>query len=49
MCAEVLVPDRVAPRYIAGAYVASPELQAALSQRVPRLQVAVNRHLFFQG
>jgi hypothetical protein len=49
MCAEVLVPDRVAPEYILGAHVVSADVQRAISQQVPQLRCRVNGRLFFRG
>lgn len=48
-CAEVLVPDRVDPRFIVGAYVSCRGTEIALKQIVPSLPVTVDSHLFFQG
>lgn len=45
-CAEVLVPDRVEPRFIRGAYVSCDEARQAVEAFNTNLQVAVNRHLF---
>ncbi|MDY7018242.1 MAG: DUF4433 domain-containing protein [Nitrospirota bacterium] len=47
-CAEVLVPDKVAPHFITGAYVACPEAQAALEGLVKGVAVEINSHLFFR-
>jgi hypothetical protein len=50
-CAEVLVPDRIGPEFVTGAYVCCTESEAALraqlalANRSP--QVTVDRHLFF--
>jgi hypothetical protein len=46
-CAEVLVPDRVDPRYLRGVYVWSEEVCELLREEPGDLRVAVNRHLFF--
>ncbi len=48
-CAEVLVPYRVPPKYILGAYVPCRETRATLRNLVPSLVVAVNPHLFFRA
>lgn len=48
-CAEVLVPDRVAPRYVFGAYVSSQEAMERFEGLVPEFSVAINAHLFFRG
>ncbi|MBM4348529.1 MAG: DUF4433 domain-containing protein, partial [Deltaproteobacteria bacterium] len=47
-CAEVLVPDRVDPRFIQGAYVSFHENQTLLEDSGFRLPVTVNPKLFFQ-
>ncbi len=46
-CAEVLVPDRVEPRFIRGAYVSSDQAKASFEALNTGLAVAVDRHLFF--
>ncbi len=46
-CAEVLVPERVDPKYITGAYVSGPESLDVLQAIVPGLPVQIHRHLFF--
>jgi hypothetical protein len=46
-CAEVLVPERVEPGYIAGAYVSCADTQRTLRTVEPRLGVIVDAHLFF--
>ena len=46
-CAEVLVPDRVDPRYLRRAYVWREDVCARLRADAGALQVTVNRHLFF--
>ena len=50
-CAEVLVPDRVAPDYILGAYVMNEEcgerLRAIIDPR--QLAITVNADLYFTG
>jgi len=46
-CAEVLVPDRVEPRFVRGAYVSCDQAKAALEALNTRLTVTVDRHLFF--
>lgn len=48
-CAEVLVPDRVPPQYILGAYVSCVQAMAALRGVAPELPVAIDTHLFFLG
>ncbi len=47
-CAEVLVPDRVKPDLLFGAYVSSPEVEATLSQGFSS-PIIVDSHLFFRG
>ena len=46
-CAEVLVPDRVEPRFIRGAFVSSDEVRASFETLGTGLTVTVDRHLFF--
>lgn len=47
-CAEVLVPDRVDPRYIQHAYVASVEMKTRMDAMNTGLEVLVDGHLFFR-
>ena len=47
-CAEVLVPERVPPDYITGAYVACREARAILEGSVRNIVVVINSHLFFR-
>ncbi len=47
-CAEVLVPDRVAPEHIEGAYVSCEDARREVSRHIPELVVTVNAHLFFR-
>jgi hypothetical protein len=47
-CAEVLVPDKVTPGYVLGAYVSCAAARATLVRLAPNLNVVVDRHLFFQ-
>ncbi len=47
-CAEVLVPDRVHPSLILGAYVSCDETKDRLQSTVTGLQIEINRHLFFR-
>lgn len=47
-CAEALVPQRVPPEYILGAYVSCDESLMRLTAAVPQLAVTVNAHLFFR-
>ncbi len=46
-CAEVLVPDRVDPQLIVGAYVSGDVGRAALRAANEALQATINKHLFF--
>lgn len=46
-CAEVLVPNRVNPRYLAGAYVSSQAAKDNLDAMNTGLTVTVNSHMFF--
>jgi hypothetical protein len=47
-CAEVLVPDRIPPEYIMGAYVSCEEAKAALEATGADIPVTINAHLFFR-
>lgn len=47
-CAEVLVPSRIAPNYIFGAYVSCIQSKRRLVEIAPRLPVTIDAHLFFQ-
>ena len=47
-CAEVLVPDRVAPEFIMGAYVSCDESEQRLQELGVEFPVEVNAHLFFR-
>jgi len=47
-CAEVLVPDRVAPEYVAGAYVSCRESEMQLNGMAPTVPVVVSTDLFFR-
>lgn len=49
MCAEVLVPDWVAPEFVMGAYVSCAEARAVLAKSAPDLAIQVNPHMFFVG
>lgn len=48
MCAEVLVPDKVDARFILGAYVSCQEARDILEELYLKLDVKINRQLFFQ-
>lgn len=47
-CAEVLVPDRVAPNYIIGAYVSCEASRGTLLKIAPELTVDVSGRMFFR-
>lgn len=47
-CAEVLVPDKLKPDYITGAYVACQEARTTLEDQVKGIAVETNSHLFFR-
>ena len=47
-CAEVLVPDRVDPKYFLHAYVSGDEMKVRLESMSTGLDVRVDRHLFFR-
>lgn len=47
-CAEVLVPDRVPPKFISGAYVAGETAATLLRDAAPTLAVTIDAHLFFR-
>ena len=47
-CAEVLVPDRVKPDYITGAYVSCQEAMNRFVSLNTNISVSVNSHLFFR-
>ena len=47
-CAEVLVPDKVKPDYITGAYVSCQDAMATFRALDTRLSVEINSHLFFR-
>jgi hypothetical protein len=46
-CAEVLVPDRVAPGYVLGARVSCEAARVSLTGVAPGLNVQVDAHFFF--
>lgn len=48
-CAEVLVPNRIDPRYLMVAYVADDRTKARFDALETRLTTEVNLHLFFAG
>lgn len=47
-CAEVLVPDKIAPNFIIGAYVACEEAKSTLQGLVQNIDVEINSYLFFR-
>jgi ssDNA thymidine ADP-ribosyltransferase, DarT len=47
-CAEVLVPSRIPPDYIVGAYVSCVQSARRLGEIAPQLPVTMDAHLFFQ-
>lgn len=47
-CAEILIPDRLDPCYIIGAYVSTDEAKKTLDESVPGLQIAIMPRLFFR-
>jgi len=47
-CAEVLVPDRIPPEYIPGAYVSCEEANVRFESTGTNLPVTINAHLFFR-
>jgi hypothetical protein len=47
MCAEVLVPNRVAPDLVTGAYVSCRHAHEHLKAVAPNLEVIIRAHLFF--
>jgi len=47
-CAEILVPDRIEPCYIVGAYVSSQIAKRKFEARDADVRVTVNPHLFFR-
>ena len=47
-CAELLVPDRIDPDFITGAYVSCQEAKAAFEALRVDIPVAINPYLFFK-
>lgn len=47
-CAEVLVPDRVEPRFIHGAYVSGQQDLDRLKSLVTGIRLTINGHMFFR-
>jgi hypothetical protein len=48
MCAEILLPNRLNPRHIVGAYVSCAESRAALLDVCPTLPVSEHPYVFFR-
>jgi hypothetical protein len=48
-CAEVLIPDKIPPVYITGAYVSSKQSQKLVVGIAPDLNTVLDPHLFFVG
>jgi len=48
-CAEVLVPDRVDPQFIVGAYVSCEKAKLEVEAMNLNLHISVDPHLFFIG
>jgi len=46
-CAEVLVPDRVSPEYLIGAYVSCSDARRSFSEVAPGLPSTVGERMFF--
>ncbi len=46
-CAELLVPDRVEPRFVLGCYVDHRNRRSECSSQSPGVSVEVNAHVFF--
>lgn len=47
-CAEVLVPNRVAPDFVFGVYVSCNSAQATLNEHCPELTSTISPQFFFQ-
>jgi hypothetical protein len=47
ICAEVLVPDRVSPEYIRGAYVSCTEASRTFIDTGVEIPLITNPHMFF--
>lgn len=47
-CAEILVPNRVPPDYVVGAYVSCMQSREELAKIAPNLQITIDPHLFFR-
>ena len=47
-CAEVLMPDRISPGFIMGAYVSCQEALDSFQAQTTGISVSINGHLFFR-
>jgi hypothetical protein len=47
-CAEVLVPDRIDPKYLMGAYVSCNQALQAFKSHALSLAAVVNGYMFFR-
>ena len=47
-CAEVLIPDRIAPQFVIGVYVSGETGRARIAEVASSLSVVINPHMFFQ-
>lgn len=48
-CAEVLVPDKIEPQYIMGAYVSCKQAEQKLLATGSQLPITIDSHLFFRS
>lgn len=48
-CAEVLVPNRLDPKFIFGAYVSCQQAEGTLKSLASGLAVTIDPHLFFRN
>lgn len=48
-CAEVLVPDKLDVKFIAGAYVSCDDAESKLKTLAPRLAIIIDAHMFFRA
>ena len=46
-CAELLIPDKVPPEHIMGAYVSCEEVEAVVKNVAPQFSITINGHVFF--
>lgn len=47
-CAEILIPDKLEPQYIMGAYVSCEESESTLRALDFNRPITINKHLFFR-